>query len=109
MRLGSNGRKVAALAGGAFFSTIGLAGYADTDANTIFVADQLDSPSSPNPGVIQAGWTKFVGFENTAAWMGNPDWGLGLPLPNLMAALATGAELLGGLALLRRRKRKACK
>ena len=52
------------------------------------------------PIMIQAGWTKYVGFENTVAWMGNPDWGLGLPFPTLMAALATAAELLGGIALL---------
>lgn len=51
------------------------------------------------PVMIQAGWTKLVGFENTAAWMGNPDWGLGLPLPHLMAGLATAAELIGGVAL----------
>lgn len=52
------------------------------------------------PVFLQAGWTKFVAFEDTAAWLGNPDWGLGLPLPYLMAALAAGTELLGGAALL---------
>lgn len=52
------------------------------------------------PVMLQAGWTKFAAFENTAAWFGNPDWGLGLPLPHLMAALAAGAEFLGGVALL---------
>lgn len=52
------------------------------------------------PVMMQAGWTKFVGFENTAAWMGNPDWGLGLPFPYLMTALAASAELFGGIALL---------
>jgi uncharacterized membrane protein YphA (DoxX/SURF4 family) len=52
------------------------------------------------PVMIQAGWTKFAAFENTAAWMGNPDWGLGLPFPYVMAALAAGAELLGGISLL---------
>ena len=31
--------------------------------------------------------------------MGNPDWGLGLPFPELMVTLAAGAELLGGIAL----------
>jgi uncharacterized membrane protein YphA (DoxX/SURF4 family) len=51
------------------------------------------------PVMIQAGWTKFAAFENTAAWMGNPDWGLGLPFPYLMTALAAGAELVGGIAL----------
>ena len=52
------------------------------------------------PVMIQAGWTKFAGFENQVAWMGNPDWGLGLPFPELMVTLAAGAELVGGIALL---------
>jgi uncharacterized membrane protein YphA (DoxX/SURF4 family) len=51
------------------------------------------------PVMIQAGWTKFAAFEDTAAWMGNPDWGLGLPFPAVMTALAAGAELIGGAAL----------
>jgi uncharacterized membrane protein YphA (DoxX/SURF4 family) len=51
------------------------------------------------PVMIQAGWTKFAAFENTAAWFGNPDWGLGLPFPNLMTFLAASAELFGGVAL----------
>jgi uncharacterized membrane protein YphA (DoxX/SURF4 family) len=51
------------------------------------------------PVLIQAGWTKFAAFDQTAAWMGNPDWGLGLPFPYLLTALAAGTELLGGLAL----------
>lgn len=52
------------------------------------------------PVMIQAGWTKFAAFENTAAWFGNPDWGLGLPFPALMTFLAAGTELVGGVALL---------
>lgn len=52
------------------------------------------------PVMIQAGWTKFASFDNTVAWMGNPDWGLGLPFPELMVTLAAGAELFGGIALL---------
>lgn len=51
------------------------------------------------PVLIQAGWTKFAAFEDTAAWFGNPDWGLGLPFPALLTFLAAGAELVGGLAL----------
>lgn len=47
-----------------------------------------------------AGMNKVNGFENTAAWFGNPDWGLGLPFPTLLAGLATGAEVLGAVALL---------
>lgn len=52
------------------------------------------------PVMLQAGWNKLSHFEATAAWFGNPDWGLGLPLPELMAALAGGTELFGGLLLL---------
>ena len=51
------------------------------------------------PIMIQAGWTKFTAFESTAAWFGNPEWGLGLPFPALMTFLAASTELLGGLAL----------
>ncbi|MEQ8801934.1 MAG: DoxX family membrane protein [Haliea sp.] len=52
------------------------------------------------PGVLSAGLTKMMGFESTVAWFGNPDWGLGLPLPWLMAFLATATELIGGFLLL---------
>ena len=47
-----------------------------------------------------AGMNKVNSFDNTAAWFGNPDWGLGLPAPTLMAGLATGTEVLGAIALL---------
>lgn len=52
------------------------------------------------PVFWMAGTNKFNNFDSTVAWMGNPDWGLGLPLPGLMAALATGTELLGAVLLL---------
>ncbi|CCU70579.1 DoxX family protein [Thalassolituus oleivorans] len=51
------------------------------------------------PIMMQAGWNKLSHFSDTAAWFGNPDWGLGLPFPELMAALATGTELIGGALL----------
>lgn len=47
-----------------------------------------------------AGNNKLGGIENTAAWFGNPDWGLGLPAPTLLAWLAAGSEVLGAIALL---------
>jgi uncharacterized membrane protein YphA (DoxX/SURF4 family) len=47
-----------------------------------------------------AGTNKVAGFGNTVAWFGNPDWGLGLPYPTLMAVLATGTEVVGALFLL---------
>lgn len=47
-----------------------------------------------------AGMNKASGFDNVVAWFGNPDWGLGLPAPALMAFLATGTEIVGALLLL---------
>ncbi len=47
-----------------------------------------------------AGTHKLSGIDNVAEWFGNPDWGLGLPAPELMAWLATAAELGGAVALL---------
>lgn len=52
------------------------------------------------PVLIQAGWNKFIHFADTVAWFGNSDWGLGLPLPWLLASLAIAAELIGGVMLL---------
>jgi putative oxidoreductase len=52
------------------------------------------------PVFLKAGLNKFNGFENTARWLGNPDWGLGLPLPKLMAFLVTSTELAGAVMLL---------
>ncbi|MBB1269434.1 DoxX family protein [Shewanella sp. SR44-3] len=52
------------------------------------------------PVLMQAGYNKISHFEDTAAWFGNPDWGLGLPMPEVMAALASGTELMGGAMLL---------
>lgn len=46
-----------------------------------------------------AGINKLNNFDNTVDWFGNPDWGLGLPFPWLMAFLATTAELAGAVLL----------
>jgi uncharacterized membrane protein YphA (DoxX/SURF4 family) len=46
-----------------------------------------------------AGTNKIAGFDSTVDWFGNPDWGLGLPYPELMATLAVGSEVLGAVAL----------
>jgi uncharacterized membrane protein YphA (DoxX/SURF4 family) len=51
------------------------------------------------PVFYMAGLNKYYSFDSTVQWFGNPDWGLGLPLPGLMAFLATAAEL-GGAVLL---------
>ena len=47
-----------------------------------------------------AGTKKWNSMEDTIAWFGNPDWGLGLPLPGLMAYLATFTEIFGAVFLL---------
>jgi len=49
------------------------------------------------PVMIQAGWNKAVNFESTVQWFGSS---LDMPLPTLMAFLATSAELVGGCFLL---------
>ena len=38
-------------------------------------------------------------LDSVVEWFGNPDWGLGLPLPALNAYLAWGAEYLGAILL----------
>jgi len=39
-------------------------------------------------------------LQHTIDWFANPDWGLGLPFPEVMAYLAWGAEYFGAIALL---------
>lgn len=51
------------------------------------------------PVFWMAGMNKLQAFPDTVAWFGNTEWGLGLPLPWLMAALATGAEVGGAILL----------
>lgn len=46
-----------------------------------------------------AGMNKLAAFPDTAAWFGNPDWGLGLPYPEILAGLATGTEIIGAVLL----------
>jgi len=52
------------------------------------------------PIFFMAGMTKYNSFGDQVAWFGNPDWGLGLPFPELMVFLATSAELVGAACLL---------
>lgn len=51
------------------------------------------------PVFWMAGSNKLAHFTDTVEWFGNPDWGLGLPFPTLMATLATSAELGGAILL----------
>lgn len=47
-----------------------------------------------------ASMNKVRNFEDTVNWFGNPEWGLGLPFPWLLALLATASEVVGAIALL---------
>ena len=47
-----------------------------------------------------AGTKKWGSMEDTISWFGNADWGLGMPLPALMAYLATITEIVGAVFLL---------
>ena len=47
-----------------------------------------------------AGTSKFNSFDDTAAWFGNSEWGLGLPFPELMTFLAMSTEMAGAIMLL---------
>jgi len=52
------------------------------------------------PVFWMAGTTKLADIESTAAWFGNPEWGLGLPAPYLLAWSAALIEVLGAVFLL---------
>ncbi|MDX2350086.1 MAG: DoxX family protein, partial [Porticoccus sp.] len=57
-------------------------------------------------GKLQLGAENVGFFErltadpNVVAWFGNPDWGLGLPMPEVLALMAGWTEFLGGWLLL---------
>ena len=52
-----------------------------------------------NPFAEGGTFNPAEGLADIANWFGNPDWGLGLPAPLLMAILAWAAEFLGAIAL----------
>ncbi|MCS6122010.1 HvfX family Cu-binding RiPP maturation protein [Shewanella baltica] len=52
------------------------------------------------PVLMQAGYNKLAHFDDTVAWFANPDWGLALPMPAVMAGLAAGTEFFGAILLL---------
>ena len=52
------------------------------------------------PVLMQAGYNKLAHFDDTVAWFANPDWGLGLPMPAVMAGLAAGTQFFGAILLL---------
>jgi len=52
------------------------------------------------PVFWMAGSQKIAGMDSTIEWFGNPDWGLGLPFPSLLAHLAAYTEAAGAVLLL---------
>jgi uncharacterized membrane protein YphA (DoxX/SURF4 family) len=52
------------------------------------------------PVFWMAGTKKLADMDSTIAWFGNPDWGLGLPMPELMAWAAALTEAGGAILLL---------
>lgn len=51
------------------------------------------------PVLWMAGTHKLADFNGIVDWFGNAEYGLGLPFPWLMAALATGTEVVGAVLL----------
>lgn len=51
-------------------------------------------------GTNKINFPSLLPRESVVQWMGNPDWGLGLPLPGLMAFLAGWSEIAGAVLLL---------
>ena len=52
------------------------------------------------PVFWMAGLQKIAGMDSTIEWFGNPDWGLGLPFPSVLAHLAAYTEAVGAVLLL---------
>ncbi len=52
------------------------------------------------PVFWMAGSNKLLHMDSTIEWFGNPDWGLALPFPVLLAWLAALTETLGAVMLL---------
>ncbi len=46
-----------------------------------------------------AGTKKLADMDSTIAWFGNPDWGLGLPYPEILAWAAALTETIGAVLL----------
>lgn len=52
------------------------------------------------PVFWMAGSQKIAGMDSTIEWFSNPDWGLGLPFPSLLAHMAAYTEAAGAVLLL---------
>ncbi len=54
----------------------------------------------PGAGLLDGRHEEAEDMDSTIAWFGNPDWGLGLPMPELMAWAAALTEAGGAILLL---------
>lgn len=52
------------------------------------------------PVFWMAGMNKLADMDSIIAWFGNEEWGLGLPMPFVLAWLATLTEVVGAILLL---------
>ncbi len=84
-----------------------IAGWYYTIHNSIFPRLQYLDGLAPLalrlylvPVFWMAGTQKIKGMESTIEWFGNPEWGLGLPFPTVLAYLAAYTEASGALLLL---------
>lgn len=64
----------------------------------VFIMAGYSKLNIANPDIT--GIASLAADANIIAWFGNPDWGLGLPFPTLLANLAAWTEFLGGWFLL---------
>ncbi|MFD2166772.1 DoxX family protein [Thalassotalea euphylliae] len=63
----------------------------------IFIMAGYSKLQLGNPDVT--GLASLTADPNIVGWFGNPEWGLGLPFPTLLANLAAWTEFLGGWLL----------
>jgi len=66
----------------------------------VFLMAGMNKFAKTEDGSIVTNFGLPVVDENIIGWFGNPDWGLGMPMPDLMAYLAAYTEFFGALLLL---------
>ena len=66
----------------------------------VFLMAGMNKFEKTESGSIVTNFGLPVVDENIIGWFGNPDWGLGMPFPDLMAYLASYTEFFGALLLL---------
>ena len=64
----------------------------------VFIMAGYSKMQLADPDVI--GISSFMASPDIVNWFGNAEWGLGLPMPELLANLATWTEFFGGWILL---------